>query len=43
MLENSLSDGALYRFRDPQTGECDEDAMLAVLMDFWSAVSRRFP
>ena len=43
MLENSLSDGALYRFRNPQTGECNEDAMLAVLKDFWRAVSRRLP
>jgi DGQHR domain-containing protein len=43
MLENSLSDGALYFFRDPQTGECNEDAMLAVLKDFWRAVSDVFP
>ena len=43
MLENSLSDGALYFFRNPQTGECDEDAMLAVLKDFWRAVSHVFP
>jgi DGQHR domain-containing protein len=38
MLENSLSDGALYQFRDPATGRGDEDAMLALLMDFWAAV-----
>ena len=38
MLENSLSDGALYRFRDPATGRGDEDAILDLLMDFWSAV-----
>ena len=43
MLENSLSDGALYSFRDPQTGECDEDGMLALLKDFWRAVSHVFP
>lgn len=43
MLENSLSDGALYSFRNSQTGECDEDAMLAVLKDYWRAVSRVFP
>ena len=43
MLENSLSDGALYFFRNPQTGECDEDAMLAILKDFWRAVSHVFP
>lgn len=38
MLENSLSDGALYRFRDPLTGRGDEDKMLSLLMDYWSAV-----
>ena len=38
MLENSLSDGALYQFRDPRTGRGDEDAILDLLMDFWSAV-----
>jgi DNA-sulfur modification-associated len=43
MLENSLSDGAMYSFRNPQTGECDEDAMLVVLKDFWRAVSHVFP
>jgi len=43
MLENSLSDGALYFFRNPQTGECNEDAMLTVLKDFWRAVSHVFP
>ena len=38
MLENSLSDGALYRFRDPLTGRGNEEEMLSLLMDFWSAV-----
>jgi hypothetical protein len=38
MLENSLSDGALYSFRDPQTGAGDEDRMLSLLTAFWSAV-----
>src|SRR5260370_17428226 len=38
LLENSLSDGALYRFRDPLTGRGDEAEMLSLLMDFWSAV-----
>ena len=42
MLVNSLSDGALYRFRDPQTGMGDEEAMLSILMDFWSAVRHVF-
>ena len=43
MLENSLSDGALYFFRNPQTGEYNEAAMLVVLKDFWRAVSSVFP
>ncbi len=43
MLENSLSDGALYRHRDPATGEGDTDAMLALLNSFWAAVAGVFP
>lgn len=43
MLENSLSDGALHSFRNTQTGENDEDGMLAILKDFWRAVSHVFP
>lgn len=43
MVENSLSDGALYRFREPSTGEGDIETMLMVLKDFWSAVNKVFP
>jgi hypothetical protein len=43
MLENSLSDGVLYRFRDPLTGETDAEAMLSVLKSFWAATSTVFP
>jgi len=43
MLEDSLSDGALYFFRNRETGECDEDSMLTVLKDFWRAASHVFP
>lgn len=43
MLEDSLSDGALYFFRNRKTGECDEDSMLMILKDFWRAVSYVFP
>jgi DGQHR domain-containing protein len=43
MLENSLSDGVLYRFRDPGTSECDSESMLQVLNAFWSATQRVFP
>jgi DGQHR domain-containing protein len=42
-LENSISDGALYRYRDPATGEGDVDAMLDVLKPFWRAVELVFP
>ena len=43
MLENSLSDGSLYRFRNPETGEGDTGQMLALLMDYWAAVRDVFP
>jgi DGQHR domain-containing protein len=42
MLENSLSDGALYSYRDPATGTGDEDKMLDLLVAFWTAVSDVF-
>lgn len=43
MLENSLSDGALYRYRDPLTGEGDAEAMLQLVKLFWEAVRDTFP
>lgn len=43
MLENSLSDGALYRFRDLGSGRGDDDAMVNLLIEFWSAVREIFP
>jgi len=43
MLEHSLSDGALYRFRDPGSGEGDVEAMLHLLKSFWRAVHATFP
>lgn len=43
MLEASITDGALYRFRDPATGGGDTDRMLEVLRDFWSAVRDTWP
>jgi len=42
MLENSLTDGALYRLRDV-IGEGDIEAMLRLLKDFWRAVSQVWP
>jgi DGQHR domain-containing protein len=43
MIENSLTDGILYRFRDPMTGESDNEAMLLVLRRYWAAVASAFP
>jgi DGQHR domain-containing protein len=40
MVENSLTDGVLYRFRDPSTGQGDAERMLAILRNFWGAVSQ---
>jgi DGQHR domain-containing protein len=42
MLENSLSDGALYRYRDPDTGTGDVESMLTVVKGFWSATAQTF-
>jgi len=42
MLENSLSDGVLYRFRDPQTGESDIATLSAILKNYWGAVREVF-
>ena len=42
-LESSISDGALYQFRDPMTGDGDIDAMLSVLKPYWNAVKQVFP
>jgi DGQHR domain-containing protein len=38
MLENSLSDGALYSFRNPAATEGDEEKMMDLLTSFWAAV-----
>ena len=43
MLENSLYDGALYHYRDPDTGEGDAESMLHVVKDFWAAAKDVFP
>ena len=42
MLENSLTDGVLYRFRDPQSGESDVEAITAILKNYWGAVKTVF-
>jgi len=43
MLEHSLSDGALYRFRVAAKDEPDIESMLMVLFNYWLAVARVFP
>jgi DGQHR domain-containing protein len=40
MLENSLSDGVLYRFRRPENN--DVEGMLRVVKHYWGAVQRVF-
>ena len=42
MLENSLSDGVLYRFRDPESGQGDEEQILVVLKAYWGAAASVF-
>jgi DGQHR domain-containing protein len=42
MLENSISDGALYTYRFTDQGRPDIDEMLQILKAFWGAVSRVF-
>lgn len=42
MLENSLSNGALYRYRDTDATPADVPAMLATVNNFWSAVRATF-
>jgi DGQHR domain-containing protein len=38
MIENSLTEGALHRFRSPVTGTGDAEAMLLLLKRYWAAV-----
>jgi len=42
MLENSLSDGVLYRFRGSDVNDPNVDAMLETLRTFWGAVAEVF-
>ena len=43
MIENSLFEGALYQYRDPMTGEGDDEQMLLHLKEFWSLVQDQWP
>jgi DGQHR domain-containing protein len=42
MIESSLSDGALYSFRNRFIGDGDVEAMLNLLKSFWTAVKLTF-
>ena len=42
MLENSMSDGVLYRFRDAEGDHGDVEEMLKVVKAFWEAVKQVF-
>jgi hypothetical protein len=42
MLENSLTDGVLFRFRGVDDSANDVDGMLAVLFAYWRAVKKAF-
>ncbi len=42
MLENSISDGALYTYRFTDRGRPDVEGMLRILKSFWRAVSQVF-
>ena len=42
MLEHSLSDGVLYKFKRPGSMEADVEPMLEVLRNYWMAVSKVF-
>ena len=43
MLENSISDGALYHLRNPRSGVGDMAAMLRIVKSYWDAVRMVFP
>lgn len=43
MIENSLYDGALYAYRDPNDGSGDIEQMLLHLKIFWSLVEATWP
>ena len=43
MLENSITDGYLYHFRDPVDGSGDVPKIVAMVNAYWSAVASVFP
>ena len=43
MVENSLSDGALYVYKHPDSPEGDREGMLTLLKNYWEATKAVFP
>lgn len=43
MIENSLYDGALYQYRDPEDGSGDIERVIRHLNFFWTVVQLTFP
>lgn len=43
MIENSLYDGALYQYRNPEDGSGDVDQMVLHLTAFWELVEKTWP
>lgn len=43
MIENSIYDGALYQYRDPEDGSGDIEHMVLHLKFFWNLVERVWP
>ncbi|WP_029116408.1 DGQHR domain-containing protein DpdB [Mycobacterium sp. URHB0044] len=43
MIENSLYDGALYQYRDPEDGSGDVEQMVLHLKIYWSIVESMWP
>lgn len=43
LIEASITEGALYNFRDPVTGKGDIEKMIDLLCNYWKAVSEVFP
>jgi len=43
MLEHSIYDGALYQYRDPMTGDADDEQMLVHIKKVWSCVAAQWP
>ena len=42
-LRSSITDGALYQYRDPETGYGDIEKLLGLIKPFWAAVKETFP